>query len=107
MYDQLDRFVFGKICRHPYGENPSHLPERTNEGAGNYAKASVDVGEECEVPVVDLWTRMQEFPDWSKAYLRYIFININANYAYTNIFICCMEMQGWFTSYAEGKQDCF
>ncbi|KAI3740648.1 hypothetical protein L2E82_31118 [Cichorium intybus] len=55
---------------HPYGENPSNLPERTNETAGNYAKACVAVAGECGVPVVDLWTRMQQFREWDKAYLR-------------------------------------
>nr|XP_043610779.1 GDSL esterase/lipase At5g45920 [Erigeron canadensis] len=55
---------------HPYNENPSNLPERTNEAAGNYAKACVAVAEECGVPFIDLWTRMQQFLDWAKAYLR-------------------------------------
>ncbi|XP_022720979.1 GDSL esterase/lipase At5g45920-like isoform X2 [Durio zibethinus] len=55
--------------RHPYAENPSGLPERTNEAAGAYAKACVETAGECGIPVVDLWTRMQQFPDWRKAYL--------------------------------------
>ncbi|KAL6991179.1 hypothetical protein U1Q18_009298 [Sarracenia purpurea var. burkii] len=45
------------------------LPERTNEAAGAYAKACVTVAGECGIPVADLWTKMQQFPDWQKAYL--------------------------------------
>ncbi|OMO65346.1 Lipase, GDSL [Corchorus olitorius] len=56
--------------RHPYAENPSGLPERTNEAAGAFAKACVETAGECGIPVVDLWTRMQQNPDWPKAYLR-------------------------------------
>ncbi|XP_021294422.1 GDSL esterase/lipase At5g45920 [Herrania umbratica] len=56
--------------RHPYAENPSGLPERTNEAAGAFAKACVETAGECGIPVVDLWTRMQQDPDWRKAYLR-------------------------------------
>ncbi|XP_071719883.1 GDSL esterase/lipase At5g45920 [Rutidosis leptorrhynchoides] len=59
-----------KRLLHPYNENPSNLPERTNEVAGNYAKACVAVAGECDVPVIDLWTRMQQYDDWRKAYLR-------------------------------------
>lgn len=55
---------------HPYVENLSGLPERTNEAAGAYAKACVEVAAECGIPVVDLWTQMQYFPDWQKTYLR-------------------------------------
>ncbi|GMP72246.1 hypothetical protein CsSME_00030347 [Camellia sinensis var. sinensis] len=55
---------------HPFVENMLGLPERTNEAAGAYAKACVSVAGECGIPVVDLWTKMQQFPDWQKAYLR-------------------------------------
>lgn len=47
------------------------LPERTNEAAGVYAKACTELAVECGIPVVDLWTRMQQFPGWQKALLRY------------------------------------
>ncbi|XWS19683.1 hypothetical protein CRYUN_Cryun31cG0036800 [Craigia yunnanensis] len=56
--------------RHPYAENPSGLPERTNEAAGAFAKVCVETAGECGIPVVDLWTRMQQYLDWRKAYLR-------------------------------------
>ncbi|GMN43597.1 hypothetical protein TIFTF001_012794 [Ficus carica] len=56
--------------RHPYIENPTNEPERTNEAAGAYAKACVEVAGECGLPVIDLWTKMQQFPDWQNAYLR-------------------------------------
>ncbi|KAG5561823.1 hypothetical protein RHGRI_004764 [Rhododendron griersonianum] len=54
---------------HPYVENASGLPERTNEAAGAYAKACVAIARQCGILVVDLWTKMQEFPGWQKAYL--------------------------------------
>lgn len=55
--------------RHPFVENPSGFPERTNEAAGSFAKACVETAEECGIAVVDLWTRMQQYTDWRKAYL--------------------------------------
>ncbi|KAI4296882.1 hypothetical protein L6164_036801 [Bauhinia variegata] len=55
--------------RDPYNENPQGLPERTNEAAGEYARACISVAGECGIPVVDLWTKMQQNPDWAKAYL--------------------------------------
>lgn len=56
--------------RHPFVENPSGLPERTNEAAGAYAKACVSVARECGVPVVDLWTKMQQLSNWGNVCLR-------------------------------------
>lgn len=56
--------------RHPYIENPTNEPERTNEAAGAYAKACVEVAGEFGLPVIDLWAKMQQFPDWQNAYLR-------------------------------------
>ncbi|EEF39841.1 GDSL esterase/lipase At5g45920 [Ricinus communis] len=55
---------------YPYVENLMGLPERTNEAAGAYAKACVAAAEKCGCPVIDIWTKMQQFPDWKKAYLR-------------------------------------
>ncbi|RDX91161.1 GDSL esterase/lipase [Mucuna pruriens] len=45
--------------RYPYADNPLGLSERTNEAAGEYARACIAVAEECGVPVIDLWTKMQ------------------------------------------------
>ncbi|RDY05877.1 GDSL esterase/lipase [Mucuna pruriens] len=56
-------------CRNPYVENPQGLPERTNEAAGEYARACIAVAGECGIPVVDLWTKMQQFPDRKEDYL--------------------------------------
>ncbi|KAJ4846869.1 hypothetical protein Tsubulata_011873 [Turnera subulata] len=53
----------------PYVENPSGLPERTNEAASAYAKACIAAAEESGCLVVDLWTKMQEFPNWKSACL--------------------------------------
>lgn len=52
-------------------DNPSGLPERTNEAAGNYAKQCLAVAAECGLPAIDLWQKMQQFPGWQRAYLRY------------------------------------
>ncbi|KAL9255208.1 GDSL esterase/lipase-like protein [Drosera capensis] len=55
---------------HPYADNPSGLPERTNEAAGAYAKACVDIASTCGIQVADIWTGMQQQdPDWRKLYL--------------------------------------
>ncbi|XP_016753308.2 GDSL esterase/lipase At5g45920 [Gossypium hirsutum] len=56
--------------RYPYVENPLGLPERTNEAAGAFAKACVETAGECGISVVDLWTRMQHYPDWRNAFLK-------------------------------------
>ncbi|KAK9936545.1 hypothetical protein M0R45_013381 [Rubus argutus] len=54
----------------PYVENPLNQPERTNEAAGAFAKACVAVARESGLPVIDLWTKMQQFPGWQKDHLR-------------------------------------
>lgn len=54
---------------HPLSDISSSLPERTNEAAGNYAKACLTVASERGVAAVDLWTKLQQFPGWQKAYL--------------------------------------
>lgn len=51
-------------------ENPSNQPERTNEAAAAYAKACVAVAGECGLSVIDLWTKIQQLPDWEKSCLR-------------------------------------
>ncbi|KAK7319788.1 hypothetical protein RJT34_04513 [Clitoria ternatea] len=55
--------------KYPYSDNPQGLPERTNEAAGEYARSCIAVAEECGVPVIDLWSKMQQCPDWGKEYL--------------------------------------
>ncbi|TVU22864.1 hypothetical protein EJB05_32585 [Eragrostis curvula] len=53
-----------------YGDDdPSRQPERTNEAAGAYAQACMAVAKELDYPVIDIWTKMQEFPDWQTAAL--------------------------------------
>ncbi|XP_057764358.1 GDSL esterase/lipase At5g45920-like [Salvia miltiorrhiza] len=53
----------------PYANNPSGLPERTNEVAGRYAKHCLDVAAECGLPAIPLYDKMQQRPDWKKALL--------------------------------------
>ncbi|XP_057764357.1 GDSL esterase/lipase At5g45920-like [Salvia miltiorrhiza] len=53
----------------PFANNPSGLPERTNEVAGRYAKQCLDVAAECGLPAIPLWQKMQQLPDWKKALL--------------------------------------
>ncbi|KAL1342039.1 hypothetical protein AAHE18_09G131100 [Arachis hypogaea] len=60
--------------QYPYTDNPQGVPERTNEAAGEYARACTAVAAECGVPVIDLWTKMQQCPDWKKEYLRVVFL---------------------------------
>uniref|UniRef100_A0ACD5VGN9 Uncharacterized protein n=1 Tax=Avena sativa TaxID=4498 RepID=A0ACD5VGN9_AVESA len=53
-----------------YGDNdPSRQPERTNEAAGTYAQACIAVAKELDHPVIDIWTQMQQFPDWQTSAL--------------------------------------
>ncbi|XP_073042181.1 GDSL esterase/lipase At5g45920-like [Primulina eburnea] len=55
--------------QHPFHPNPTGLPERTNEAAGIYARACLDVAAECGLTAVDLWSKMQQSPGWQKAML--------------------------------------
>lgn len=56
--------------RDMYGDNgPSRQPERTNEAAGTYAQACIAVAKELGHPVIDIWTQMQQFPDWQTSAL--------------------------------------
>lgn len=68
-------YAFG--FRFPYVENPLNQPERTNEAAGAFAKACVSVARESCLPVIDLWTKMQQFPGWQKAHLRSLSLSLN------------------------------
>ncbi|XP_074573836.1 GDSL esterase/lipase At5g45920-like [Curcuma longa] len=54
--------------RFPYG-NRSGLPERTNAAAGTYARACVFVAQQLGLPVIDIWTKMQQFSNWEKTFL--------------------------------------
>lgn len=53
------------------GDNILGLPERTNESTGAYAKMCTIVAEELSVPVIDIWSKMQQTPGWEKSFLRY------------------------------------
>ncbi|XP_047059631.1 GDSL esterase/lipase At5g45920-like [Lolium rigidum] len=56
--------------RDMYGDNAaSRQPERTNEAAGTYAQACISVAKELDHPVIDIWTQMQQFPDWQTSAL--------------------------------------
>ncbi|KAI4306405.1 hypothetical protein L6164_029685 [Bauhinia variegata] len=55
--------------RHPFCKNPQGLVERTYEASGEYARACISVAGECGIPVVDLWNKMQQNPDWENACL--------------------------------------
>lgn len=53
-----------------YGDNdPSRQPERTNEAAATYAQACITVAKELDHPVIDIWTKMQQYPDWQTSAL--------------------------------------
>lgn len=38
--------------------------DRSNDFTALYAQAAVDLGKELGIPVLDLWTKLQELPDW-------------------------------------------
>uniref|UniRef100_A0A0E0DX74 Uncharacterized protein n=1 Tax=Oryza meridionalis TaxID=40149 RepID=A0A0E0DX74_9ORYZ len=56
--------------RYQYGGDCAGLPERTNESAGAYARACVEVAAECGLRVIDIWSKMQRFPGWESSFLR-------------------------------------
>jgi lysophospholipase L1-like esterase len=58
--------------RYPYLGDVSGLPERTNEAAGRYARACVEVAKQSGFRVIDIWSRMQKFPGWETSFLRYV-----------------------------------
>ncbi|OEL14593.1 GDSL esterase/lipase [Dichanthelium oligosanthes] len=58
------------LSRDIYGvDDPLRQAERTNEAAGSYAQACIAVAKELGHPVIDIWTKMQEFPDWQTSAL--------------------------------------
>lgn len=59
-----------RACRYQYGGDCAGLPERTNESAGAYARACVEVAAECGLRVIDIWSKMQRFPGWESSFLR-------------------------------------
>lgn len=56
--------------RYPYPHDLSGLPDRTNAAAGAYARACLEVARQRGLRAVDIWSRMQGFPGWDKAFLR-------------------------------------
>ncbi|KAL6639329.1 hypothetical protein ACP70R_023059 [Stipagrostis hirtigluma subsp. patula] len=58
-----------RYARSLYGENARKLPERTNEMAGIYADQCIELAREMHIPVIDIWSKMQETEGWGKLYL--------------------------------------
>ncbi|XP_073226743.1 GDSL esterase/lipase At5g62930 [Cicer arietinum] len=52
-----------------YGENARELSERTNEAAGEYANACVEIAKEMGLAYINLWTKMQETDGWQNKFL--------------------------------------
>lgn len=48
---------------------PETVPERTNEHTREYASTIVQLGQELQLPVLDLWTLMQQYPGWQEELL--------------------------------------
>lgn len=67
-FDSMGVVVTGG--RKHYGAKEDDLYSRTNEVTGTYAKACVEVAIEAHVPVIDLWSSMQEKDGWETTYLR-------------------------------------
>ncbi|KAK8955320.1 GDSL esterase/lipase [Platanthera guangdongensis] len=55
--------------RNPFGGNLSGLSERTNTCTGAYARACIAVATEYNIPVIDIWSKMQQFSGWEKSFL--------------------------------------
>lgn len=47
----------------------AQTPERTNANTQKYVEACKAAGAELGVPVLDIWTKMQEQPEWETEYL--------------------------------------
>ncbi|KAL5816260.1 hypothetical protein ACOSQ3_024638 [Xanthoceras sorbifolium] len=58
-----------KYARSIYGKNAMKLPERTNEGAGVYAKQCMELAKDMGISSIDLWSKMQETEGWQKTFL--------------------------------------
>uniref|UniRef100_A0ACD5ZRR1 Uncharacterized protein n=1 Tax=Avena sativa TaxID=4498 RepID=A0ACD5ZRR1_AVESA len=56
--------------RYPRLGDASGLPERTNDAAGRYARACLEVAAQAGFRAIDLWSRMQMFPGWETSFLR-------------------------------------
>lgn len=52
-----------------WGAKAEDLSTRENETTGTYAKACIEVAMMAGVPVIDLWSSMQEKAGWQKTYL--------------------------------------
>lgn len=51
-------------CMMQYGQPDDVLPERTLEEAGKYAAATKGIAARRQFPVLDLYTKLLELPDW-------------------------------------------
>lgn len=56
------------MCREVYKENAVTEYERVNENTAKYAEACKDVARQLGVPVVDLFTRIQQRPQWESLF---------------------------------------
>ena len=60
------------VSRKDWGAKAEDLSTRENKTTGTYAKACVEVAMMAGVPVIDLWSSMQEKAGWQKTYLRFV-----------------------------------
>lgn len=60
----IDEDARREYARATYGDKAVEAAERTNEVTQQYAAACVEVGASLRLPVVDLWTRVQEEASW-------------------------------------------
>ncbi|PIN23533.1 Isoamyl acetate-hydrolyzing esterase [Handroanthus impetiginosus] len=51
------------------GDKASELPDRTNEVTGIYAEQCVSLAREFGLPLINLWSKMQETVGWQKKFL--------------------------------------
>ncbi|KAJ4757289.1 GDSL esterase/lipase [Rhynchospora pubera] len=57
------------LRKHPFGDDNSGELERTNVSTGDFAKACIDVANNSGVPVIDIWSEIQNYPGWEKSLL--------------------------------------
>ncbi|GAB2221205.1 hypothetical protein Drorol1_Dr00012376 [Drosera rotundifolia] len=64
--DEEGRMEYAKSL---YGDKAMKEPERTNEVTGVYASHCIELGTELGVPLINLWSKMQETDGWQKKFL--------------------------------------
>ena len=68
-------------------------PERTLEGARQYAEAAKEVAATRKLPALDLWTHLQDIPDWQALLSDGLHFTPKGNGAVFNLLIGLIDRQ--------------